>query len=268
METSCVDFPLRLGQDSEFERARAVFRRVGFVEDRIRRALGIPNMAQVAKVAPEEPALAEALGSRALATLVRVFVLTQTVPQAQAERTLDSTDLAALRALDLLRLGKPRGYYSPAFVYPVGGFVIASDRHDSPDGSDIVLASDVVFPALDAGTLRFLALIPQTPAGDALDLCAGTGVAAMVLGRSAAHVVAADITPRSAHFAQFNVRLNGCPNVEIARGDLYEPVVGRTFDRIVAHRAYVPALDQARIFRDGGTTGESILRRIIADLPR
>jgi len=30
----------------------------------------------------------------------------------------------------------------------------------------------------------------------------------------------------------------------------------------------VPALEQARVFRDGGTTGESILRRIIADLPR
>ena len=262
-----MDMPLRLGRSDEFARARAVFERAGFVEERICRGLGIPNLAQVGRLAPPREGLPDALGSEALALLVRVFVFTQLVPREEAEGALEANDLAALLALDLLRR-QQGAYYSPAFVYPVAGFVIASDRHDSPDGSDIVLASDVVFPALDAGTLRFLALIPRSPAQDALDLCSGTGVAAMVMGRSAARAVAADITPRSAHFARFNVQLNACPNVEIALGDLYEPVAGQTFDRIVAHPPYVPALDQSRIFRDGGTTGESILRRIIADLPR
>src|SRR5207247_9643854 len=42
----------------------------------------------------------------------------------------------------------------------------------------------------------------------------------------------------------------------------------RPFDGIVAHPPYVPALEQSRVVRDGGDTGESILRRIVAELPR
>jgi SAM-dependent methyltransferase len=263
-----VDLPLRLGEAAEFGRVREMFARTGFREDRLCAGLGIPNMAQVGKVAPEGVDLVGALGSPALAVLARLFVFTQTVAREEVERAADPTDLAALLALDLLRPGPDGAYYSPAFVYPVAGFVIASDRHDSPDGSDIVLASDVVFPALDAGTVRFLGLIPRSPVREALDLCSGTGIAALLLAGFSERVVAADITPRSAHFARFNVQLNDCPNVEIAVGDLYQPIAGQTFDRIVAHPPYVPALDQARVFRDGGRTGESILRRIIADLPR
>src|SRR5437667_234719 len=95
------------------------------------------------------------------------------------------------------------------------------DRHDNPDGSALVLASDVVFPALDAGTLRFLGIIPRSSTAEALDLCSGTGIGALVLSRHAQRVVAADITARAAHFARFNALLNGCPNVAVAQGDLY-----------------------------------------------
>jgi SAM-dependent methyltransferase len=263
-----VEFPLRLGAPADCARVAALFARAGFREEPICRGLGIPNISQVGKAAPAGVDLTAALGSATLAALVRVFVFTQMVPRAELEPAIDPPDLGALEALDLLRPGRDGSYYSPAFVYPVAGFVIASDRHDSPDGSDVVLASDVVFPALDAGTLRFLGVIARSPVGDALDLCSGTGIAALVLSRHVERVVAADITPRAAHFARFNALLNGRPNVEIAVGDLYEPVAERTFDRIVAHPPYVPALEQARVFRDGGDTGESILRRIVAELPR
>ncbi|HEV8263952.1 MAG TPA: class I SAM-dependent methyltransferase [Gemmatimonadales bacterium] len=263
-----VGFPLRLGAASDFGRVGALFERAGFREESICRALGIPNISQIGKVAPAGLDLTTALGSAGLAALVRVFVFTQMVTRDDIAGVIDPADLAALEALDLLRPGPDGRCYSPAFVYPVAGFVIASDRHDSPDGSDVVLASDVVFPALDAGTLRFLGVIPRSPVRDALDLCAGTGIAALVLSPHVERVTAADITPRAAHFARFNALLNRRPNVEIAVGDLYEAVRGRTFDRIVAHPPYVPALEQSRVFRDGGDTGETILRRIVADLPR
>lgn len=262
-----MNVPLRLGDRATFARVRALFERMAFRPETICRGLGIQNISQVGKAAPEGIDFSAALGSEVLGVLVRVFVFTQTVPREAIERALNPSDLAALLALDLLRLG-PEAYYSTAFVYPVAGCVIASDRHDSPDGSTIELASDVVFPALDAGTLRFLGLIPLSHVDDALDLCSGTGIAALVLSRSADRVVAADITSRAAHFAQFNILLNDCPNVVAAVGDLYEAVRGQAFDRIVAHPPYVPALEQARIFRDGGETGEHVLRRIIADLPR
>ena len=117
--------------------------------------------------------------------------------------------------------------YAPVLLYPVGGFLIASDRHNSPDGSPFVPPADIVFPAIFAGTLQFLGLVPSGPMEAALDLCSGTGIAAMMMGRTAGRAVAADITARATHFAHFNRLLNDCPNVAIVQGDLYAPVAGR-----------------------------------------
>jgi hypothetical protein len=51
------------------------------------------------------------------------------------------------------------------------------------------------------------------------------------------------------------------------QGDLYAPVEGLTFDRIVTHPPYVPARKNEMIFRDGGEDGEQILRRIVEGVP-
>ena len=269
--------PLRLGQPVDFARVRVLLEHARFDEQTICRGLGIPNVSQIGKMLPDGLDLAAAFGSPALALLARVFVFSRTVLRGELERAIDRPALDSLLALDLLRLGRFDGatgepqeaYYSPVFLYPVAGFVTASDRHDNPDGSALVLASDVVFPALDAGTLRFLGIIPRSSTAEALDLCSGTGIGALVLSRHAQRVVAADITARAAHFARFNALLNGCPNVEVAQGDLYEAVGGgRTFDRIVAHPPYVPALAERAVFRDAGETGESVLQRIVANLPQ
>jgi methylase of polypeptide subunit release factors len=69
-------------------------------------------------------------------------------------------------------------------------------------------------------------------------------------------------------FAEFNRRLNGIENASMREGDLYAPVEGLTFDRIVTHPPYVPARKNEMIFRDGGEDGEQILRRIVEGLPR
>lgn len=81
------------------------------------------------------------------------------------------------------------------------------------------------------------------------------------------HVVASDITDRSTHFARFNSLLNGCTNIQVVKGDLFNAVDGRSFDRIVTHPPYMPTLEEARIWRDGGPIGDAILRRIIEQLP-
>ena len=128
--------------------------------------------------------------------------------------------------------------------------------------------ADVVFPAIFRGTLRFLRVISKSPGEEALDLCSGTGIGSLVLSRHVRRVVASDLTARATHFARFNRLLNGCENVEVVQGDLYEPVEERTFDRIVAHPPYVPALSETHVFRDAGETGESVLERIVAGLPR
>jgi SAM-dependent methyltransferase len=101
-----------------------------------------------------------------------------------------------------------------------------------------------------------------------LEIGTGTGIAAMLGARCARHVWATDITERSTRFAEFNRRLYGLENMTVAMGDLFAPVEGLTFDRIVIHPPYVPAKKSTLVFRDSGQDGEQIIRRTIEELPR
>ena len=255
----------------DFSRVESLLRSLRFDEETVCRSLGIASLADLGSVRRDTVDLARA-GSGALALLFRLFLFIEPVPRGELAAALDNDALNPLLALDLLRPGPPQNgaetYCATVLLYPVAGLLIASDRHENPDRSPFVPPADVVFPAIFGGTLRFLQVLPTSPAADVLDLCAGTGIGALVLSRHASRVVAADITGRAAHFARFNRLLNRCPNVEVAQGDLYEAVEGRNFDRIVAHPPYVPAATATQIFRDAGETGEAILRRIIEGLPQ
>ncbi len=266
-------FPLRLDNPAACAAVRSWLVEADFAEETIRRLLGIKELSEFRSVSPEV-ADRNADGPL-LPLLIRLFLFSASFPRAAVEEVIAPDLLAALTALDLLRLGNFAGgqgqgewWYAPVLLYPVDGFLIASDRHDSPDGSPFVPPPDIVFPAIFAGTLQFLRLLPPGPADAALDLCSGTGIAAMALGRTAGRAVAADITARATHFALFNRLLNGCANVAVVESDLYAAVAGETFDRIVAHPPYVPALDDRMIYRDGGETGESIVRGCVEGLPQ
>ena len=84
----------------------------------------------------------------------------------------------------------------------------------------------------------------------------------------AEHVWASDITQRSTEFAEFNRLLNGIANLTTLQGDMYAPVEGKAFDRIIAHPPYVPVLKKKWVFYDGGEDGEAISRRVIEGLAK
>lgn len=266
-------FPLRLDDPTNCAVVRSWLIAARFDEATICRILEIEDLSKLRSTTPE---VADRNADGALLPLlIRLFLSAVSLPRAVVEEVIDPEMVAALTALDLLRsgsfaVGQERGesLYAPVLLYPVAGFLIVSDRHNSPDGSPFVPPPDIVFPAIFAGTFQFLRLLPSGPMDAALDLCSGTGIAAMALGRTAGRAIAADITARATHFARFNLLLNGCQNVEVVQGDLYAPVAGRTFDWIVAHPPYVPALDDTMIYRDGGETGERIVRRCVEGLPR
>jgi SAM-dependent methyltransferase len=266
-----ITVPLRLDNRAAFARVAELLARVRFEDDAVCRVLGIASLSDLGSA--QRARLDAAAADERLTVLIRAFLLGERVPRADVERTSDGDDLAALTALDLLRLTSAgdgtASYYAPVLLYPVDGTWVASDRHDNADGSPFVAPPDVVFPAIFAGTLRFLRVIPRSSAADALDLCSGTGIGALVLSRHVQRVVASDLTARATHFARFNQLLNGCANMEVVQGDLYDAVAGRMFSRIVAHPPYVPALCASpQVFRDAGDTGESVLQRIIEGLPR
>jgi methylase of polypeptide subunit release factors len=121
-------------------------------------------------------------------------------------------------------------------------------------------------PAIDT-TAVFMSTLPETPCDALLDLGTGSGIAALDFARYARYAWGTDIAARSVQFAEFNRRLNGIQNATMLQGDLYAPVEGLTFDRIVTHPPYVPARKNEMIFRDGGEDGEQILRRIVEGVP-
>src|SRR5262245_48970092 len=227
-------WPLRIGSSAEFARVATFLRDSGFDEPTVSRALSIDRLSELGSVEPKKLALGGLDGRVAL--LIRLFLLLEPLGSAEVEDHIEPVTLTSFRNLDLLRVG-PVGaddhdrYYPPVLFYPVAGLMLASDRTSFPDGSRMEPPPDVVFPGFFVGTYRFLRVIAQSPTASALDLGTGSGIAALVLARTVERVVATDITARAAHFASFNRLLNGALNVEVRRGDLYEPVAGRTFDR-------------------------------------
>jgi len=80
---------------------------------------------------------------------------------------------------------------------------------------------------------------------DVLDLCCGSGVLAI----TAAEAGARSVTAIDAGLgAVVNTTLNTWRNriqVEVLRGDLFEPVEGRSFDLIVSNPPYLPSIKDA-----------------------
>jgi methylase of polypeptide subunit release factors/Fe-S-cluster containining protein len=264
------DLPLRLGDVKDFARVETTLRMASFDEPTICRMFKIQDMSDIGSIDREKADLSGLLG-----LILRLFFFMESTPCLEVERWLEPELLESLVRLNLVckrRFGSKsrniiEAYYSPVWLYPVAGCLVASDRRTNPDSSEFIPMPDIVFPAIYEGTLRFLNAVSNCPADTALDLCTGSGIAALVLSRTAKRVVACDITARACHFAEFNALLNRCSNVETAQGDLYETVRNQKFDLIVAHPPHVPSVAQAMIYRDSGETGETLIRRILAGLP-
>jgi SAM-dependent methyltransferase len=259
--------PVRIGTEEEFARVAASLKEANFDEETVLRTLRIKSLSDIGSVAETDLDFGDT--SAKLRLFIELFLFQRLVSLMKVESSIEADALQAFLSLGLLGIGEfgANQLYSKVLLYPLAGFLVASDRHSNPDGSPFNPPPDIVFPGIYGGTLRFLNLVPRRPLESALDVCAGSGIGAFVLSRNSKHAVCTDITERATRFAHFNLRLNGLDNVEPVSGDCYGGVKGRTFDCIVAHPPYVPSLGIETIWRDGGLTGESLVRRLIEGLP-
>lgn len=256
--------PLALGAPERFATVRAALRRAGYTEGEIARRCEIPSIFRFRTMADGRRAEREVRD--AFGVLLHLFLDEESLPWATVHAHLDPDTVAALRALGLVEdADGPERCRATVLLYPVCGLVVASDLTHGR-GSE-ALSDDAVYPAITHNTGHFLGMLPGTPCDDLLELCAGTGVAALAAAPHCGHVWATDITARSTHFAHFNALLNDIPNATAAEGDLYDAVGGRTFDRIVAHPPYVAGSEMRLVFRDGGEDGEQVTRGIVMGAP-
>ena len=80
------------------------------------------------------------------------------------------------------------------------------------------IVPDIVYPALTQSTREFLLFLPDETCESFLEVCAGSGVAAIQAAGYARQAWATDLAHRSAHFAAFNAALNDTQNVTVSKG--------------------------------------------------
>lgn len=260
-----VPYPIRLGTPEEFRSLREELPRLGFVQENME---GHFHLRHISEAQFEVQARGGELPA-AFSVLAALFLQGKSVEGLRLRQAVGEKTFGLLQALGLIEPYSPGDrHVATVTMYATHGLCIVSDRWCGIDGQPFQPPADTVYPAVLGTTRGFLTMIPATPCERFLELCCGTGIAAFLAARNGArHAYAYDIAARSAHFAEFNRRLNGLENVTIGEGDLYSPAAGLKFDRIVAHPPYVPVLEPKYVFYDGGEDGEQITRRIVQEAP-
>jgi methylase of polypeptide subunit release factors len=146
----------------------------------------------------------------------------------------------------------------------VGHWWILSDLGERAVGG--VLPEDHVL-GVGGASLTLAGITVPTRVGSVLDLGTGCGIQALHASRTADRVVATDISERAVALARANARLNRVESIEVRHGDLFEPVAGERFDRIVTNPPFVitpraegvPSYD----YRDGGMVGDALVEAVV-----
>ena len=265
--TQAPDF-LR-GSAASFSEVRRLFAAARFDEQTVAARLEVQSLYNVKRITDGRTTLAGE-PEDANTVLVRLLIDGETLPVSLIERLLGPDALAALEALGVLVPAghDPTSRVATVMLYPTQGLWLASDRQPMRVADTDMVAQDYVFGALSDLTQRYLDTVPDAPGGRVLELCAGTGIAALrAVRRGAAEAWATDISPRSVHFAKFNVLLNDlAAQVHVVESDVWESLGNETFDLVVAHPPYVPALSHRFDFRDGGADGERVASAIVQGL--
>ncbi|HVH20222.1 MAG TPA: methyltransferase, partial [Myxococcota bacterium] len=240
-----------------------------FDEPTLAARLGVRSLYNVKRITDGREALS-GTPDDANAALVRLLIDGERLSASLAARLLGVEALSALESLGVLvpASDDPASLVATVMLYPTQGLWLASDRQPARVAEIEAMAQDYVFSALTDLTERFLDVVPDAPGARVLELCAGTGIAALrAVRRGAAEAWAADITPRCVHFARFNALLNDLGDrVRVVESDAWSTLEGEAFDLVVAHPPYVPALSHRFDFRDGGEDGEQVARRIVDGL--
>lgn len=253
----------KLGTDAEFTALRQLLTEADFTEKRVLDRIKSDNICNYS-----QPPAGGIPINDSLDALIALFFDCGFVEESK----LTTLPIPLLDSLGLLvRDAAPEGtVYATAAILPAHGVWSLCDRGAAPDGQRNAYPPDVVYPPVFDTTNRFLAELPNTPCDAMLDLGTGAGIAALLAAPTAKHVWATDVTQRAVLFAEFNRRLNGMNNVTTVMGDLFAPVEGMTFDRIVIHPPYVPANIRRtdHVFAVSGDDGEQIIRRTVEGLPQ
>lgn len=256
------------------EALRADLTAADFTVDGVEDLLGPMAAAALHREEPLPALRATEATSDPRAALVRAFVLGTEVPRAALDAALPTlgVDGAARLGLvdadtDAVRARVDLRPYEAADGAGQVDWWIASDLGELATGG--ALRTDHVLGVGGASTTLAQVTV-RDPRGSTLDLGTGCGIQALHASRHSDRVVATDISARALDFARFNAALAGT-ELDLRAGSLLEPVAGELFDLVVSNppfvitprgRADVPQYE----YRDGGRTGDAIVRELITGI--
>lgn len=203
-----------------------------------------------------------ALPETPLADLVRLFLLRGEIPRKLIEDILGEEVLETLERLLLIR-SESGNSRAAVDLFCCDRLLFITDHRYMIRSDDRLDEDPVMYLGMDSHGLVQTA--PRNLCERVLDLCCGSGVQGIVASRYCEEVVAVDLNPRAIRFARFNAQLNGIEGYRVVEGDLYQPVSGERFDVIIANPPFVPSPEESLKFRDGGSSGERILRSIVVE---
>jgi len=202
----------------------------------------------------------------ALAILLRLFLLQESVPLERVRERLGERELRFLGRLGFLRTSRgPRGAAQLVATVQIslhGELRVVSDRDPRPGEPG---RREVVFGPTSA-TLALAQLTPRGRIRRALDVGTGTGFLALRLAEHAHEVIATDVLPRAVELAALNASLNARPSVRAAVSDRFTGLVGERFDLVTGNLPFVISPERRYVYRDAG--GETFLAGVLDALPK
>lgn len=248
---------------------REAFRHADFTADGTLAALGTDVHAALGRAEPT-PVRRRCADLGALGVLIRLFLLADDVPHRSAADALVGVDIEAAVAAGLLARDTDT-VRALLDVRPIdlgiGNRWIVSDIDGSTRrvdiGHDHVLGVGHASLSLVRGT-------PTVTASDettVLDLGTGCGIQAVHAAAYSHHITATDVSERAVALTRTTAALNDLP-VEVLAGSWFEPVAGRTFDRIVANPPFVVGSGAvAHTYRDSGLDLDGASRLVVGSAP-
>jgi SAM-dependent methyltransferase len=273
---------------------RAGLDAAGYTVDGVGEALGGVASAALDReqTVPARRALVGATGAHEpRAALARLFLLGDEVPRAALDRALPGLGTAGAARLGLVAAAgegdddavRAVVDLRPYAAVDAGGeasWWLSSDLAELATGGR--LATDHVLGTGGAST-TLAQVTARTPVGRVLDLGTGCGIQALHAARHSREVVATDLSRRALGFARFNLALNAPSSrteVGLRHGSMLEPVAGESFDLVVSNPPFVitPHAGAAGAavaealggyeYRDGGRSGDDLVRDLVQDVGR
>ncbi len=261
MSTPNPTAPPSLTHPEKITSIRKILEQANYTEQYILSLLGISECLPFRQRRRSLPIYLRRTGEDApLSTLVRLFLLRESVSLQTAKQTLAPMSPEEWAEMGLLRLDRDQ-VWATVELFPFGDLIIAADWPTQVG----VNPHQVMSIAATTRTLAQMTLRRQV--NHSLDLGTGSGALAFLLQSHSQQVFGVDCNPRAIALARFNARLNDMPKITWKIGDLFEPVQDQTFDLIVCNPPFVIAPRVDDVSTHSGYSSDELCQTIVQSAP-